>query len=376
MFSICAGQAMDYNRKKLLFRGGVMNRKPYGTTGDGRAVEQFTLTAGRIEVQGITLGGVITSVHTPDRGGAVRNVALGFDNLSGYLVKGPYFGCIAGRYANRLARGRFTLDEVTYQLALNEEPNHLHGGKEGFDKKVWTLVRDFSGPEGEGVVLAYHSEDGEENYPGALDVQVTYTVTPENDLRIEYRATTSKPTILNLTNHSYWNLAGEGEGTIADHILQLFADHYTPVGETMIPTGEIAPVEGTPLDFRQPKRIGDDWRSNHPQVALATGFDHNWVLRRPTPEDHRLTQAVLLTEPRTGRTMEVWTSEPGIQFYSGNFLNGSHYGASGRAYRQGDGLALETQHFPDSPNHPNFPSTVLRPGVVFESTTVYRFGVV
>ena len=351
-----------------------MNKRPFGTLKTGTALTEYALdNANRIQVRVIPYGGIITAVEVPDRQGIVRNVVLGFDDLSHYETCTTYFGCVAGRYANRIARGKFSLGGKAYQLAVNDGPNHLHGGLRGFDKRLWEVAREFSEPEGEGLELHYLSPDGEENYPGSLDVSMTYTLTRENALRIDYRAGTDAPTILNLTNHSYWNLAGEGSGAIYDHILQLNADRYTPVDATAIPLGELAPVEGTPFDFREPKAVGADIRSDHQQVAYGKGYDHNWVINRPSLDDQSLVKAAELSEPASGRRMEVWTTEPGIQFYSGNFLDGSYYGPSRRAYRQGDGLALETQHFPDSPNRPGFPGTALFPGSVYRSTTIYKF---
>jgi aldose 1-epimerase len=250
-------------------------------------------------------------------------------------------------------------------------PHSLHGGTRGFDKHVWEVPREIREGGVVGVELRHASPDGDQGFPGNLDAWVTYTLRA-GELRIDYRATTDQPTVVNLTNHSYWNLRGEGEGSVEDHVVMLAADHYTPVDAGLIPTGEIAPVVGTPLDFRQPKPIADGLRSSHPQVVLARGFDHNWVLNRP--DDVALVLGARVLEPASGRVLEVLTTEPGIQFYSGNFVDGRTYGPSGRAYRQGDGLALETQHFPDSPNKPSFPSTVLRPGEVYRSTTVFRFG--
>jgi aldose 1-epimerase len=286
-----------------------------------------------------------------------------------------YFGCITGRYANRIAEGKFTLDGVTYQLDINNPPNHLHGGFKGFDKQVWVVTKQIIEPNAVGIELHYLSPDGDQKYPGALDTYVTYRLTDKNSIRIDYKATTSKPTIVNLTNHSYWNLKGEGECDINDHVLKINADYYTPDNATLIPTGEIAPVAGTPFDFRMPKPISKGLRSDDPQVVIGRGWDHNWVLKRPSFNDKSLIFAASLFEQKSGRMLEVWTTEPGIQFYSGNFLDGTLYGTSHRAYRQGDGLALETQHFPDSPNHANFPSTVLRPGQTYETTTIFKLKV-
>jgi aldose 1-epimerase len=356
-----------------------VKKQAYGVAQSGGAVTEYTLTNARgIEVKIITYGGTITSVRLPDRTGEAANVVLGFGNLADYENKSPYFGCITGRFANRIAAGRFTLDGADYQLDLNNGPATLHGGLRGFDKVVWAVTREISGAEGgadgSGIELHYVSPDGDQHFPGALDTTVTYRLNDQNELRIDYRATTDKTTIINLTNHTLWNLGGEGSGSVEDHLLQINAAQYTPVDAAAIPTGELAEVAGTPFDFRTPTRIGAGIRADHPQIALGKGYDHNWVLMRPGA-GAELLPAATLHHPASGRVLEVWTTEPGVQGYSGNFLTGVHYGPSGRAYRQGDGLALETQHFPDSPNQPHFPATVLRPGAVYESTTVFKFGV-
>ena len=355
---------------------GTIVKQFYGTTADGFDVYEYTLTnAHHMEVKIITYGGIITSIKVPDRKGQFTNVVLGFDNLQDYEAKSPYFGCITGRYANRIAEGKFTLDGVEYQLDINNGPNHLHGGFKGFDKQVWEVTKEIIEPKAVGIELHYLSPDLDQKYPGALDTYVTYRLTDKNSIRIDYKATTDAPTIVNLTNHSYWNLKGEGECDINDHILKINADYYTPDDENLIPTGEIAPVAGTPFDFRMPKPISKGLRSDDPQVVIGRGWDHNWVLNRPSFEDKSLIFAASVYEQKSGRVLEIWTTEPGIQFYSGNFLDGTIYGTSHRAYRQGDGLALETQHFPDSPNHDNFPSTVLRPGQTYETTTIFKLKV-
>ena len=356
--------------------GGSITKESFGTTEKGEAVDLYTLTnANGMEVKITNYGGIITSILVPDRAGTMADVTLGFNTLDEYLAGHPFFGCITGRYANRIARGMFTLDGETYHLALNNYPNTLHGGARGFDKYVWkaTEVQDENGV---GVRLSRTSPDGEEGYPGTLEVEVTYTLTENDEIRIDYHATaTDKPTVVNLTNHAYFNLAGEGSGTIEDHELQINASNYTPVDATLIPTGEVAPVAGTPFDFTSPHPIGERNREGHEQIIIGRGYDHNFVLDRPSPDDTTLIVAARVVEPESGRVLEISTTEPGIQFYAGNFLDGTVVGASGRTYRQGDGFALETQHFPDSPNQPSFPSTELRPGDSYTSTTIYAVSV-
>jgi aldose 1-epimerase len=350
---------------------GSITKEPWGSTSEG-PVDRYTLTNGTgMRVRIITYGGIIQSIEVPDRHGRNADVALGFDNLADYVAHpGPYFGAIIGRYGNRIAKGTFTLDGVTYHLPINNPPNSLHGGTVGFDKHIWdtTPVRH---DDEVGLIMRHTSPAGDQGYPGTLTATVTYTLTRSNGIRIEYRATTDAPTVVNMTNHSYFNLQGEGSSAIYDHLLYLNASRYTPDDPTLIPTGEIAPVAGTPMDFRRPTAIGARIRDGFPQLLIGRGYDHNWVLDR---HGAGLSLAARLTEPDSGRVLSVYTTEPGIQFYSGNFLDGSFTGTSHRMYRQGDGLALETQHFPDSPNHPNFPSTVLRPGQTYQTTTVFQFG--
>jgi aldose 1-epimerase len=345
-----------------------IERHEFGTTPEGQPVQRFVLTnQSGLTVALLSLGCIIQSIDVPDRDGAFANIALGFNRLDDYLTNLPFFGCIAGRYANRIAGGQFELDGERYQLVTNERGNTLHGGKQGFNRFVWDADVIDEGRLG----VAFHriSPDGEEGFPGELDVTVTYELSDQNDLTIDYRATTDKPTVVNLTNHSYFNLAGEGNGTIETHRLQIDASAFTPVDSALIPTGETRPVAGTPFDFRFGKLIGQGLRSDDEQIRLATGFDHNFVL-----DGEGLKQAALLAHPGTGRTLTVQTTKPGVQFYAGNFLTGALYGPSGRAYRQSDGLALETQFFPNSPNEPSFPSPVLRPGEEYRHQTVLTFG--
>ncbi|MFD0683411.1 aldose epimerase family protein [Actinomadura fibrosa] len=353
--------------------GPSIAKEPFGALADGTKVDRYTLTSGKgVRVRILTYGGIVQTLEAPDARGRTANVVLGFATLKDYVDKngGPYFGAIIGRYANRIAKGRFTLDGKTYQLAINNDPNSLHGGLKGFNTKVWK-AQPVSGGGSVGLRLDYTSPDGEENYPGTLKTTVTYTLTKGNELRVAYHATTDKATVVNLTNHSYFNLAGEGTGGIYDHLLQLNASRFTPVDSTLIPTGQLAPVKGTPFDFTRPHAIGERIRVGDQQLLYGQGYDHNFVLDQRRPGEP--TQAARVTDPRSGRVLNITTTEPGIQFYSGNFLDGTLVGTSGRVYRQGDGFALETQHFPDSPNQPNFPSTVLRPGQAFDSATTYSF---
>ena len=348
-----------------------IEKSVFGTTPDGAVIDRYTLTNGRgMRVRILTYGGILQTIEVPDKHGRTANVALGFNNLTDYLQRSPYFGCITGRYANRIALGRFSLDGTTHQLAVNNGVNHLHGGNVGFDKRVWqaTEIRE---RDTVGLALTYRSPNGEENYPGTLDTTVTYRLTTDNAIRVDYRATTDAPTIVNLTNHTYFNLAGEGSGTIEGHRLTLNASRYTPVDPTLIPTGSLDPVAGTPMDFRRSTAIGERIRNGFPQLVIGQGYDHNFVLDRHDASSLELAARVF--EPTSGRTLTIRTTEPGIQFYSGNFLDGALVGTSGNVYRQGDGFALETQHFPDSPNHPAFPTTTLRPGQTYRTSTVYQF---
>ena len=335
---------------------------------DGQSVKLFTLTNDSgAEVKIIEYGGIVVSLIVPDRDGNLGDVVLGFEELDSYIADTPYFGAITGRYANRIAGGRFEIDGISYELPLNNGPNSLHGGIKGFDKVTW---QGEPTDAGDGVALTYVSADGEEGYPGTLESKVTYTWTDRNELRIDYVASTDKPTVVNLTNHSYFNLKDGGTSPILDHELTINADSFTPIDATLIPTGAIAPVEGTPLDFREPTGIGARIEDDAEQLAFGSGYDHNYVLN-VAPEG--LTLAATLYEPDTGRVMDVLTSEPGVQFYSGNFLDGHLVGKGGIAYEHRSGLCLETQHFPNSPNQPEFPSTLLRPGDTYSTTTVYRF---
>jgi len=347
---------------------GTMSIKtePFGKTPDGQAVDLVTMkNPTGIEARIITYGGIIVSMKTPDRGGKSGDVVLGFDKLDGYTKEHPYFGAIIGRYGNRIGAGKFTLDGVEYKLATNNEANHLHGGMKGFDKVVWTIQESKAEGNEAVLVLKYLSKDGEEGYPGNLDCTVTYTLTADNELKMRYQAATDKPTVLNLTNHSYWNLAGQGTGDILAHELMLNADGYTPVDEGLIPTGEIASVKGTPMDFTEPKAIG----SRIKQVDIG-GYDHNFALNGKTGE---MKLCARVFEPTSGRVMEIRTTEPGVQFYTGNFLDGTLTGKDGKVYQKHDAFCLETQHFPDSPNKPDFPSVVLRPGEKYDITTVHKF---
>jgi aldose 1-epimerase len=339
-------------------------KSKFGDLPDGSPVELFTLSAGNLSCKIINYGGIITELHAPDKNGKPGDVVLGFANLQQYLGSHPYFGAIVGRYANRIAKGKFTLDGKTYSLAINNGPNHLHGGLKGFDKVVWKAL-EVESKDGPALKLSYTSPDGEENYPGTLRITVVYTLTEKNEVRIDYEAVTDKATPINLTNHSYFNLAGGG-ANILGHELMLTAKNFTPTDDTLIPTGEIKSVKGTPLDFTEPKAIGRDIGKLLDQPHR--GYDHNFVL----DNGGKVALAARVVEPNSGRVMEVLTDQPGVQLYTANFLEDTR-GKGGVMYGRNGGFCLETQHFPDSVNHPNFPSAILRPGEEYRTTTIYRF---
>ena len=346
----------------------AVQQKPFGTA-DGRPITLYTLTnANGMEVDAMNYGGIIVSIRVPDRKGQFADVVLGHENLEGYIPNPPYLGAIVGRYANRIANGSFTLEGKTYTLPKNDGPNTLHGGTEKtFNKVVWDGEPLKDRP---GVTFTYLSKDGDDGWPGNLKVRVTYTLTNDNEIVIDYEATTDKATPINLSQHSYFNLAGEGSGDILNHELTLNADRFTPVDKTLIPTGELRPVKGTPLDFTKPTRIGERIDSDYEQIVLGHGYDHNWVINRT---GGGLVLAARAYEPTSGRVLEVSTTQPGVQFYTGNFLDGSVTGKKGPVYKKHDAFCLETQHFPDSPNHPSFPNTILRPGETFREKTVFKF---
>lgn len=339
---------------------------------NGKEVSLYTLTnKNGLRADITNYGGKIVSLFVPDKDGVIDDIVTGYHTLDEFITSGePYFGAIIGRYGNRIAKGEFTLDDETYTLATNNGENHLHGGPEGFHAVVW----DANQTDGQTLVLTYLSEHMEEGYPGNLSVQVTYELNDNDELVISYLATTDHKTLVNLTNHAFFNLAGEGSSSINNHYLKINADYFTPVDEGLIPTGEISPVEGTPFDFREFTQIGERVESDHQQMIYGQGYDHNFVLKADTPTDE-LNFAAAVYDPESGRLMEVFTKEPGIQFYGGNFLTGNETGKRGEAYLHRSSFCLETQHFPDSPNHPHFPSTTLEVGQQYNTTTVYRFGI-
>jgi len=346
----------------------IIEKEIFGKTSDGTLIDLYTLiNANRVEVKITNYGGIVVSIKVPDRNGTMGDVVLGYDQLDGYLENNPYFGAIIGRYGNRIAKGRFSLNGIEYTLAQNNGENHLHGGIKGFDKVVWK-VKEIHKNDGVGLELRYSSKDGEEGYPGNLTVTVIYMLTKDDELKIEYKAITNKETIVNLTNHSYFNLRGSGD--ILEHELMIRADYFTPIDDGLIPTGELRPVEGTPMDFHQSNAIGARIDQQDEQLAFGLGYDHNWVLKS---QDGSLALAARVLEPSTGRILEVYTSEPGIQFYSGNFLDGTIIGKGGEIYHKRYGFCLETQHYPDSPNKPQFPSVGLKPGQTYTQTTIYKF---
>jgi aldose 1-epimerase len=348
--------------------GGTISEAPFGKNLDGQPVEIYTLQNGNgMSARIMTYGGIVQSLTAPDKNGNYGDVVLGYDTLDGYLTNSPYFGALIGRYGNRIARGHFTLDGVNYTLATNNGVNSLHGGLKGFDKVVWT-AKPMQTADGPALLLTYVSRDGEEGYPGLLLVTAVYTLTRDNSLRLEYTATTDKDTVVNLTQHSYFNLRGSGD--ILGHVVYLNADRFTPVDGTLIPNGELRPVAGTPFDFRNPTAIGTRIGQDDEQLKFGNGYDHNWVISKPMGQMGLMAR---VTEPATGRVMEVWSAEPGLQFYSGNFLDGTIVGKSGHVYQFRNAIAMEPQHYPDSPNHPNFPTVVLKPGDTYHNTIIYKF---
>jgi len=349
--------------------GGTISKAHFGKTADGTPVEIYTLRNGKgMEARVMTYGGIVTSLKVPDKHGSLGDVVLGYDDLDGYLTNSPFFGALIGRYANRIAKGKFTLDGQEYTLPTNNAPNCLHGGDQGFFARVWKVVKADVGPHGPRLELSYLSKDGEEGFPGNLQVRATYTITEDNALRVDFRATTDKDTVCNLTHHSYFNLSGSGD--VLGYVLYLNADKFTPVDSTLIPTGELQPVAGTPFDFRTPTAIGARINGDDQQLKYGNGYDDNWVLNHPPGE---LGLAARVEDPVSGRVLTVFTTAPGIQFYTGNSLNGTIKGKAGQIYQLRSGFCLEPQDFPDAPNHPNFPSAELKPGQLYKSTMIYIF---
>jgi len=348
--------------------GGNINAQPFGKTKEGTPVDIFTLrNKNGVEARICNYGGIVVSLKVPDRNGQMSDVVLGYDKLDDYIKSSPYFGCLVGRYGNRIAKGKFTLNGNVYTLATNNGPNALHGGIKGFDKVVWE-AKVLGSHDGPTLQLRYLSKDGEEGYPGNLSVTAVYTLTEDNGLKLDYTATTDKDTVVNLTQHTYFNLAQKGD--ILNHVVMINADKFTPVDSTLIPTGELRPVEGTPFDFRKPTAIGARINQDDEQLKFGNGYDHNWVLNKPMGQ---LGLAARVSEPTTGRVLEVLTTEPGLQFYTGNFLDGTLKGKGGWVYQFRNAFCMEPQHYPDSPNHPEFPSVVLKPGKTYKNTIIYRF---
>jgi aldose 1-epimerase len=363
--------AMSLMASAALVQGAQMiEKKPFGKTAAGETIDLYTLRNGPAEVSISTWGATITSLRVPDRHGVVADVVLGFDSLAPYMKEHPFFGVVVGRYANRVGQARFTLDGKEYRLVANNGKNQLHGGPEGFYRKVWKAVEG-DAQDGPSVKLTYVSPDGEEGYPGTLTASVVYTLTESGALRMEYTATTDKPTVVNLTNHAYFNLSGQGSGDILGHELMVHAARFTPVDETSIPTGELRSVAGTPFDFRKATALGARIDVPDAQLTIGRGYDHNFVLDGGVTRKPRLVAS--MHDPKSGRVLEIVTTEPGLQLYSGNFLDGKITGKGGKVYGHRQAFCLETQHYPDSPNHPSFPPVVLRPGKHYQTTTLYRF---
>lgn len=360
------------NTQESMENSPRLTSNPFGRTLDDQGIEIITLrNSKKTEIRFMTYGGIVLSIKTADRTGAVDDIALGYDTAEPYFKNSTYFGCLVGRYCNRIAKGQFTLDGKTYALPANNGVNSLHGGTRGFDQYLWKADA-FQRADGVGAVLTMTSPDGDQGYPGEVKAKVTYTLTDANEFKVAYEATTSKTTVINLTQHTYFNLAGSKANDILGHIMMINADRYTPVDDTLIPTGELAKVEGTPFDFRNETVIGDRINAKDQQMARGKGYDHNWVLNRTGAG---LEHAAHVIEPTTGRMLEITTTEPGIQFYSGNFLDGTIKGKGGKVYAHRGGFCLETQHYPDSPNQPAFPTTTLKPGETYKSETVFKFGV-
>ncbi len=351
---------------------GTITQAPFGQTAGGASVEIYTLRNSHgAQARIMTYGGIVQSLSMPDRHGHFADVVLGYDTLDGYLTNSPYFGALIGRYGNRIANGKFTLEGKTYTLATNNPPNCLHGGLVGFDKVVWT-ARPMETSHGPALILTYVSKGGEENFPGNLAVTAVYTLTDDNELKLEFTATTDAPTVVNLTHHSYFNLAGQGKGNILNHVVYINADTITPVDSTLIPTGKFADVTGTPFDFRKPTPIGARINAPDPVLQYGPGYDHNWVINKPLGQLGLMAQ---VEEPASGRVMQVWSDQPGLQFYAGNFLDGTIVGKGGAVYQRRSAFCMEPQHYPDSPNHPNFPTTELKPGETYHNTIIYKFSV-